>query len=66
MTDWLDDDDEEQQTVHASQVLIPDSKRQPRTSVLPVRTTDVENERGEEAATATAVSSFDDDDDWNW
>jgi hypothetical protein len=55
MTDWLDDDDEEQ-TVHAGGVLVPDATRQPH----PVCTTDG---RGETAAT---VSSFDDDDDWNW
>lgn len=58
MTDWLDDDDEEQ-TVHAGGVLVPDAKRQPHA----VRTTDG---RGETAQAGSAVSSFDDDDDWNW
>lgn len=61
MTDWLDDDDEEQ-TVHAGGVLVPDAKRQPHA----VRTTGGADGRGETAQAASAVSSFDDDDDWNW
>ncbi|KAG8216567.1 hypothetical protein J3R82DRAFT_6748 [Butyriboletus roseoflavus] len=66
MTDWLDDEDEEQQMVHADAVLlIPDSKQQSRAPVS-VHTTDVGIVRGEGAATATVASSFDDDDDWNW
>ena len=57
MTDWLDDDDEEQ-TVHAGGVLVPDAKGQP----YPLGTTDAPGA----VETAPAVSSFDDDDDWNW
>jgi len=51
MTDWLDDEDEEQ-TVHATGMLVPEA--------TPPRV----RGRGDVAATAT-VSSFDDDD-WNW
>ncbi|KAG6379859.1 hypothetical protein JVT61DRAFT_10419 [Boletus reticuloceps] len=57
MTDWLDDNEEEL-TVHAGEVLAPDSKLQSR------RTTEGAAEREEAEATATAMSSFDDD--WNW
>ncbi|KAF8137072.1 hypothetical protein EV363DRAFT_1316593 [Boletus edulis] len=57
MTDWLDDNEEEL-TVHAGGVLAPDSKLQSR------RTTEGAVGREETEATATAMSSFDDD--WNW
>lgn len=49
MTDWLDDEDEEQ-TVHATGVLVPEA-------TLPrVR---------DEVGAAATVSSFDDEE-WNW
>ncbi|KAF8552477.1 hypothetical protein OG21DRAFT_1511421 [Imleria badia] len=63
MTDWLDEEEEEQ-TVHAGGVLLPDATRPPPRvpgSSTALRTTDVTVSRGE----APPVSSFDNDD-WNW
>ncbi|KAF9220748.1 hypothetical protein BS17DRAFT_820258 [Gyrodon lividus] len=54
MESWLDDDEE--QTIHAGRVLVPDSK--------PALIGDAETQAGTTEKPKT-VSSFDDDD-WNW